>query len=169
MFASLKWMFPLKRPAWNRDRPARKRERHAGNHDANAGNRETKLIDIENVLPEIKTNLLKIEFDCLKLRLILSKSKRFVSITGCSGKIVFFTIHCNPSLAYIAVRDLQCSQRKASVQSLLLAGSFLYNQWQPSAGEGEVANFREFLEKNTIFNEHPVHTGNEQKSFSGIK
>ena len=24
------------------------------------------------------------------------------------------------------------------------------------AGEGEVANFREFLEKNTIFNEHPV-------------
>ena len=59
---------------------------------------------------------------------------------------VFFTIPCNPSLAYIAV------------QSLLLAGIFLYNQWQPSADEGEVANFREFLEKNTIFNEHPVST-----------
>ena len=41
---------------------------------------------------------------------------------------VFFTIHCNPSLAYIAVRDLRSSQRNASVQSLLLAGNFLYNQ-----------------------------------------
>ena len=60
---------------------------------------------------------------------------------------VFFTIRCNPSLAYIAVRDLQSSQRDASVQSLLLAGNFLYSQLQPSAGEGEVANFREFLEK----------------------
>ena len=38
----------------------------------------------------------------------------------------FFTIHCNPSLANIAVRDLQSSQRNASVQSLLLAGNFLY-------------------------------------------
>ena len=67
---------------------------------------------------------------------------------------VFFTIHCDPSLAYIAVRDPQSSSpRKASVQSLLLAG----NQQQPSAGEGEVANFREFLKKNTIFNDHPVH------------
>ena len=39
----------------------------------------------------------------------------------------FFTIHRNPSLAYIAVRDLQRSQRITSVQSLLLAGDFLYN------------------------------------------
>ena len=30
--------------------------------------------------------------------------------------VFFFTIHCNPSLAYIAVRDLQSSQRNASVQ-----------------------------------------------------
>ena len=66
--------------------------------------------------------------------------------TGCSGKLCSFKIHCNPFLAYIAVRDLQSSQRNASVQSLLLAGNFLYNQQQPSAGEGEVA----------IFNEHPV-------------
>ena len=43
--------------------------------------------------------------------------------TGCSGKI-----HCNPSLAYIAVRDLQSFQRNATVQSLLFAGNFLYNQ-----------------------------------------
>ena len=77
-------------------------------------------------------------------------------IQGVHEKLCFFTIHCNPSLAYIAVRDLQSSQREASVQSLLLAGNFLYSQLQPSAGEGEVANFREFLEKNTIFNEHPV-------------
>ena len=32
----------------------------------------------------------------------------------------------------------------------------LYNQKQPSAGEGGVEIFREFLEKNTIFNEHPI-------------
>ena len=43
-------------------------------------------------------------------------------------EIFFFTIHCNPSLAYIAVRDPQSSQRNAIVQSLLLAGDFLYNQ-----------------------------------------
>ena len=36
----------------------------------------------------------------------------------------FFTIHSNPSLVYIAVRDLQSCQRNASVQSLLLAGHF---------------------------------------------
>ena len=73
-------------------------------------------------------------------------------VQGVQEKLYFFTINCNPSLAYIAVRYLQSSQRYASVQSLLLAGNFLYNQKQPSAGEGEVANFREFLEKNTIFN-----------------
>ena len=28
---------------------------------------------------------------------------------------------------------------------------------QPSADEGEVANFREFMEKNTTFQEHPVY------------
>ena len=69
---------------------------------------------------------------------------------------VFFTIYCNPFLAYIAIRLLS-SQRNASVQSLLLACNYLYNQWQLSAGEGESAKFREFLEKNTIFKEHPVH------------
>ena len=34
----------------------------------------------------------------------------------------------NSSLAYIAARDLQSSQCNASVQSLLLAVNFLYNQ-----------------------------------------
>ena len=77
-------------------------------------------------------------------------------VQGVQEKLCFFTIQYNPSLAYIAVRDLQSSQRSVSVQSLLLAGNFLNNQSQPSAGEGEEANFREFLGKNTIFNEHPV-------------
>ena len=81
----------------------------------------------------------------------------YIFVQGVQEKLCFFHNSLPPlPRRYIAVRDLQCSQRKASVQSLLLAGSFLYNQWQPSAGEGEVANFREFLEKNTIFNEHPV-------------
>ena len=70
----------------------------------------------------------------------------YMSTTGCSWKIVFFSIHCNPSLAFIAVRDLQSSQHNASVQSLLLAGNFLYNQKQLCAGEGEVKTW-EFLEK----------------------
>ena len=49
-------------------------------------------------------------------------------VQGVQEKLCFFTIHCNPSLAYISVRDIQSSQRNASVQSLLLAGNFLYNQ-----------------------------------------
>ena len=49
-------------------------------------------------------------------------------IQGVQEKLCFFTIHCNPCHAYIAVRDRQSSQRNASVQSLLLAGNFLYNQ-----------------------------------------
>ena len=36
------------------------------------------------------------------------------------------TIHCNPSLAYIAVRDLQRSQRNASVQSIQYLMNTLY-------------------------------------------
>ena len=72
-------------------------------------------------------------------------------VRGDQEKLCFFTFNCNPSLAYIAVRDLQSSQRKASEQSLLLAGNVLYNQWQPSTGEGELANFREFLAKKTQY------------------
>ena len=61
--------------------------------------------------------------------------KNGANVQGVHEKLCFFTIHCNPSLAYIAVRDLQSSQRDASVQSLLLAGNFLYSQLQPSADE----------------------------------
>ena len=52
--------------------------------------------------------------------------------------------------------SLQSSQSNARVQSLLLTGNYLYNQYQPSACEGSEANSREYLEKNTIFDEHPV-------------
>ena len=34
-------------------------------------------------------------------------------LQGVQEKLCFFTIHCNPSPAYIAVRDLQSSQRNA--------------------------------------------------------
>ena len=48
---------------------------------------------------------------------------------GCSGNIVFFHNSLQPlPRLHIAVRDLQSSQRYASVQSFLLAGNFLYNQ-----------------------------------------
>ena len=48
--------------------------------------------------------------------------------TGCSEKYVgFFQNSLHASLAYIAVKDLQSSQRNSSVQSLLLAGNFLYH------------------------------------------
>ena len=71
----------------------------------------------------------------------------------------FFTIHCNPSLAYIAVRDLPSSQRIASVQSLLLAVFFV----QPIAAEcrrgGRGGKLSRTLGKNTIFNEHSVLRG----------
>ena len=69
--------------------------------------------------------------------------------TGCSGKNVFFTIHCNPSLAYIDVRDLQSSQRNASVQSHPPIGwySLARERWQ---------TFKNSWKKHTIFDEHPV-------------
>ena len=46
-------------------------------------------------------------------------------VQGVQEKWCFFTIHCNPSLTYITVRDLQSSESNASVQALLLAGNFL--------------------------------------------
>ena len=64
-------------------------------------------------------------------------------IQGVQEKLCFFTIHCNPSLTYIAIRDPKRSQRNASVQS------------QPIATEcwlGRGGNLGEFLKKNRIFN-----------------
>jgi len=78
---------------------------------------------------------------------------------GVQEKLGFCTIYSNPSLANIAVRDLQSSQRIASVQSFLLAGNFLYNQYQPSAGEGEVANFPRILGKKTQYCKNTLYLG----------
>ena len=68
-----------------------------------------------------------------------------MKVTECSRIMFFHNSLRNRSLVYLAVRDHQSSQRNASVQSLLFAGNFLYNQRQPSTGEGEVANFRDFF------------------------
>ena len=43
-----------------------------------------------------------------------------------------------------------------NLKKLITYRVFRKKHKQPSAGEGEVAKFREFLEKNTILNEHPV-------------
>ena len=78
-------------------------------------------------------------------------SAQLFIIRGVQEKLCFFTIHCkccNPSLAYIVVRNRQSSKHNASAQSLLLAGNFLYNQQQPSAVEGEVVNFKKSWQKN---------------------
>ena len=45
-------------------------------------------------------------------------------LQGVQEKLFFSSVHCDPSLAYLAVRDLQSSKRNGSVQSPLLAGNF---------------------------------------------
>ena len=64
---------------------------------------------------------------------------------------VFFPIHCNLSLAYIAVRDLQSSQSNASVQSLRFVQPIAAEYWRMRGGK-----LSRIFEKNTVFNEHPV-------------
>ena len=73
----------------------------------------------------------------------------------------FFTIHCNPSLPYIAVRDLQ---RNASVKSLLLVFFCTTNSSRVLARE-MWQTFENSWKKNTIFNEHPVLVDRCRKSF----
>ena len=63
-------------------------------------------------------------FNCLPKK----TTPNMIEVQGVEEKLSFFTIYCNPSLAYIAVRDLQSSHRNASIQSLLFAGKFLYKQ-----------------------------------------
>ena len=79
---------------------------------------ETAALDLHKVLEKIQTG-----HPDIYLYMYM-----YMYIQGVQEKLCFFTIHCNPSLAFVAVRDLQSSQRNASVQSLLLAGNFLYNQ-----------------------------------------
>jgi len=71
----------------------------------------------------------KISWKCTFFKEQFAKENTWSSeIQGVQEKLCVFTIHCNPSLAYIAVGDHQSSQGNASVQSLLLADHFLYNQ-----------------------------------------
>ena len=60
-------------------------------------------------------------------------------VQGAQEKIEVFPIHCDPC-------HLE-GQLALIVHSLLLSGHFLYNQKQPSAGEGEVVRFLRFLGK----------------------
>ena len=63
----------------------------------------------------------------------------------------FFTIHWSLYLAYIAVRDLQSSQRNASIQSLLLAGNFFVRPITAECWRGRGGKLSK-----KITNEHPV-------------
>ena len=84
-------------------------------------------------------------------------------IQGVQEKLCIFTIHCNPFLAYIAVRDLQSSRRNASVQSLLLAGHFCTNNSSRVLARERWQTFENSWKKNTIFDEHPVHKQKHDK------
>ena len=81
----------------------------------------------------------------------------FNFIQGVQEKLCFFTIHCNPSLAYSGVRDLQSSQLNASVQSLLLAGNFCTTNSSRVLAWERWQTFDNSWQKNTIFNEHSVY------------
>ena len=58
---------------------------------------------------------------------------------------VFFTIHCNPSLAYVH-RCKRPSKLPTQCECTVTPIGWEFFV-QPSAGEGEVVNFREFLKK----------------------
>ena len=79
--------------------------------------------------------------------------------TGCSGKSAFFSqFTATPSLAYIAVRDLQSSQRNVSEQSTPIGWQFFVQPIAAGAGEGEVANFQEFFKKTQYLMNTLYHT-----------
>ena len=62
--------------------------------------------------------------------------------------------------AYIAERDLQSSQHNASVESLLLAGYFLYKQKQPNEHPVQIIEICSFgVGKNRI---KPVDGADEE-------
>ena len=69
---------------------------------------------------------------------------------------IVFTFQCNPSLAYIAVRDLQSSQHNASVQALLLAGDYCTTNSGRELARERWQTFQNSWKNNTIFNEHPI-------------
>ena len=80
-------------------------------------------------------------------------------IHGVQEKLGFFTIHCNPSLAYIAVLE--------TFKALNAMWVYSHSYWmvffvQPIAAEcwqGRGGKLSRILEKKpTIFNEHPVYS-----------
>jgi len=115
---------------------------------------QTSKILFFNIFMEIQKHKI-----CHKIKTTCSCSAYiFREPQGVQEKLCFFTIHCNPSLAYIATRDLQRSQRNVSVQSLLLAVIFFRKPiaadcWRGRGGKPS----RIFWKKNKIFNEHPVY------------
>ena len=79
-------------------------------------------------------------------------------LQGVQEKLCFSTIHCNPSLAYIALRDLQSSQRNGVYSySLLLAGSFCATNSSRLLERERCQTFENYRKKNTKINKHPVH------------
>ena len=84
----------------------------------------------------------------------MSISPRAHTVQGVQEKLCFFTIHCVPSLAYIAVRGSQSSQRNASVQSywlIIFVQTIAVECWRGRGGK-----LSRIFGKNTIFDEHPV-------------
>ena len=88
-----------------------------------------------------------------------TRSDTFLSsTTGCSGKIVFFfTIHCNPSLAYIAVRAL--NSMWVYSHSYWLVVFCTTNSSRVLARE----KWHTSCKKTTKFKEHPVSKMSERK------
>ena len=81
-----------------------------------------------------------------------------MDVQGVQEKLCFFTIHCNPSLAYIAIRDLQSSLNAMRVYShsywlVIFAQPIAADCWRGGGGK----LLRIHGEKNTIINEHPVY------------
>ena len=77
--------------------------------------------------------------NCLKNRKIATKllpnvtmlcsgftEQCYFSYKGVQERFCSFTIHCNLSFAYIAVRDLQSSQRNASVRTFTPIGWYFF-------------------------------------------
>ena len=76
----------------------------------------------------LKEGALRLSSSLLQVDFLATRVTTVDKLCELQEKLCFFHNSLHPSPAYIAVSDLQSSHRNASVQSLLLAGSFLYNQ-----------------------------------------
>ena len=74
-----------------------------------------------------------------------------IYVQGVQEKLCFFTINCNPSLAYNALRDLQSCQRNASVQSLLLTVNFFVQPIAAECWRGRGGKLKRILGKQTQY------------------